>query len=60
MFWAILNNFDFLPQAPPPPPLTITTENEKTTDLAWHKLGPKIFLKVFFKFFSSINENLSH
>ena len=67
-FQTILSNFDFFyPRHPLPP--TITRENEKTLDLAWHKLdlgkifSPNFcskFSSNFLEFFSSINEYWSH
>ena len=47
VFQVIQSNFDFLTWVPPPPPHTMTTENEITPDLAWHKLGPQIFFSNF-------------
>ena len=61
-FWATLI---FWPKHTPNP--TLTTENEKAPDLAWHKLKKisNFLFKVLFNFFcsiffSSINECSSH
>ena len=49
-FWGILILLPWMP-SPPSNHHTITTENEITQELVWHKLGPDIFFNFLFILF---------